>query len=233
VNGSLTRLAHDLLVVYGFAVSNFGTPSLLSPRGLSQYNSSHAPALSAPVSGDQSRGPHIRSDPTGGTMNQYLVILTAVCVLSVAECRASDPNSQIVTVLFNEAAVEIEEALVDGQQLWVATEQVQKINGFDPRPEGFCSADVCIPIPKSVDWRMQHNGNEYFNVTRFAAKVDQAVAVAESKAVWSFGTVPILSTGHLPSGIAPDFELPDREGNLVKLSSFRGKKVLILTWSSW
>ena len=155
------------------------------------------------------------------------------CVLAVAECRAGEPTVQTVTVLFNEAAVEIEETLVDGEELWVATDQVQNVNGFDPKPEGFCSADICIPIPKSSDWRMQHNGSEYFNVTRFAAKVDQAVAVAESKAIWSFGTVPILSSGLLPSGIAPDFELPDREGKLVKLSDFRGKKVLILSWSSW
>ena len=166
-------------------------------------------------------------------MNQYILILMTGCMLAVVECGAGDPTVQTVTVLFNEAAVEIEEALVDGEQLWVATDQVQKINGFDPKPEGFCSADVCIPIPKSADWRMQHNGNEYFNVTRFAAKVDQAVAVAESKAIWSFGSVPILSSGLLPSGIAPDFELPDRAGNLVKLSDFRGKKVLILSWSSW
>ena len=166
-------------------------------------------------------------------MNQYILILMTGCVLAVAECRAGGPTAQTVTVLFNEAAVEIEEALVDGEQLWVATDQVQKINGFVPKPEGFCSADVCIPVPKSADWRMQYNGNEYFNVTRFAAQVDQAVAVAQSKAIWSFGTVPILRSGLLPSGTAPDFELPDREGNLVKLSSFRGKKVLILTWSSW
>lgn len=33
--------------------------------------------------------------------------------------------------------------------------------------------------------------------------------------------------------IAPEFELKDLEGNLVKLSSFRGKYVLIDFWASW
>ncbi|MCZ6597977.1 MAG: redoxin domain-containing protein [Planctomycetota bacterium] len=33
--------------------------------------------------------------------------------------------------------------------------------------------------------------------------------------------------------LAPDFALPDRHGNLVRLSDFRGKKVLLYTWASW
>lgn len=35
------------------------------------------------------------------------------------------------------------------------------------------------------------------------------------------------------TGIAPDFELPDMKGNLVRLSSFRGKYVLVDFWASW
>ena len=33
--------------------------------------------------------------------------------------------------------------------------------------------------------------------------------------------------------IAPDFELEDLEGNLVKLSSLQGKKVIINFWATW
>ena len=40
-------------------------------------------------------------------------------------------------------------------------------------------------------------------------------------------------TEFLRSAMAPDFELPNREGELVRLSDFRGKKVLIVTWASW
>jgi peroxiredoxin len=32
---------------------------------------------------------------------------------------------------------------------------------------------------------------------------------------------------------APDFSLPNMEGELIRLSDFRGKKVLLLTWASW
>ena len=164
----------------------------------------------------------------------FLTIAAIVAALLAASpSRADEPAEHTVTVLFNEATVEIEKALVDGEQLWVTADDVSQINGFDPKPEGFCAADVCIPIPKSAEWRIQHYGREYFNVSRFAAKVDQAVAADAAQGTWSFGMVPVSGSSPLPSGVAPDFELPDREGNLVKLSDFRGKKVLILTWASW
>ena len=35
------------------------------------------------------------------------------------------------------------------------------------------------------------------------------------------------------SEMAPDFELPDLQGNLLKLSSLRGKYVIIDFWGSW
>ena len=51
--------------------------------------------------------------------------------------------------------------------------------------------------------------------------------------VWSLGEVPSVVKSTLKSAIAPDFELLDRQGNPVRLSQFRGKKVLIVTWASW
>jgi len=45
--------------------------------------------------------------------------------------------------------------------------------------------------------------------------------------------VPSSRKAFLDSAVAPDFELVDRNGDTVKLSNFRGKKVLIITWASW
>lgn len=40
---------------------------------------------------------------------------------------------------------------------------------------------------------------------------------------------------HLPRGahLAPDFSLTDLEGNTVRLSDYRGKKVLLHFWATW
>jgi peroxiredoxin len=37
----------------------------------------------------------------------------------------------------------------------------------------------------------------------------------------------------LVDAIAPDIELVDREGEVVRLADLKGKKALIVTWSSW
>jgi peroxiredoxin len=33
--------------------------------------------------------------------------------------------------------------------------------------------------------------------------------------------------------MAPDFEVTDREGQTVRMADLKGKKALIVTWSSW
>jgi peroxiredoxin len=31
----------------------------------------------------------------------------------------------------------------------------------------------------------------------------------------------------------PDFEVTDRAGNVIRMADLKGKKALIVTWSSW
>ncbi len=76
-------------------------------------------------------------------------------------------------------------------------------------------------------------GQPWFNVTELARKLEQAYVVDHDHHVWSFGEVPVTRTSFLNAAIAPDFALPNRAGDLVRLSDFRGKKVFIVTWASW
>lgn len=138
-----------------------------------------------------------------------------------------------VTVLAGEKTLIIEQAIVDAGELLVPVDQVTAITGFELKPQGLCAGDVCIPMPTSEAWVSEHEGRKLFNATRFAKRVDQAFAADKESKVWSFTAAPRPETSPLLAGQAPDFALQDRDGRTVRLSDFRGKKVLVLTWASW
>jgi hypothetical protein len=73
----------------------------------------------------------------------------------------------------------------------------------------------------------------YFNLTAFAARVGQRQIADPGGRVWSFGEIPVVRGSFLEGRIAPDFVVPDRAGRAVRLSQFRGKKMLLVTWASW
>lgn len=111
--------------------------------------------------------------------------------------------------------------------LWVRKVDLPRINEFTVKPQGACRADVCVPIPKSMI------RGAYFDLTGFARKLGQSFVADTDTRVWSFGEIPLVTGAFLTSRTAPDFDVPDRNGRLVRLSAFRGKKVLVLTWASW
>jgi len=131
--------------------------------------------------------------------------------------------------------IELEKTLPDVRHLWVTPADFTRITGFDLKPQGACFEDICIPIKQDADSDLfvKRDGQPWLNVTAFAEKVQQSYAVDRDAAVWSFGMVPSARKAFLNSAMAPDFELTDRNGDVVRLSDFRGKKVMIITWASW
>ena len=139
--------------------------------------------------------------------------------------------SPAATVLYNERSVALDRVGRDPRQaadaLWVRKRDLPRINDFELKPQGACRADLCIPVPKDMI------RGDYFNLAAFAKKAGQPVVVEAGERVWSFGEMQALGGGFVTSRIAPDFAVPDRAGRPVHLSTFRGKKVLVVTWASW
>jgi hypothetical protein len=134
------------------------------------------------------------------------------------------------TVLYDDRAVTLDHVRTDAKHpeaLWIRTADLPAVNGFTVKPEGACRADICIPIPKS----MARGG--YFDLTAFARKAGQVVVADRTTRAWSFGEIQTLRGGFLESRLAPDVVVPDRAGRPVHLASFRGKKMLLVTWASW
>lgn len=139
------------------------------------------------------------------------------------------------TVLVNDEILTIERTLPDPLHLWVSPEDFTRVNGFVLKPEGACYEDICIPLRQDEDNELfvTRLGQSWVNASAFADKIQQAYAVDYDQGVWSFGQPPAKRTPFLESAVAPDFELKDRNGDMVRLSDYRGKKVLIITWASW
>lgn len=143
--------------------------------------------------------------------------------------------AQAATVISNGTVFTVEKTLADPTDLWVTPEDFTRINGFVLKPEGACLDELCIPLRQDQDSALfvRRDGQPWLNATAFADKVQQPYVVDRDTGVWSFGQVPASRTTFLKSAVAPDFALRDRHGDLVRLSDFKGKKVLLLTWASW
>lgn len=167
----------------------------------------------------------------GDQMNRWNVALALLGWI----CLVPTHVSFAVEVVVGGDVIEIEKTLPEVQDLWVTPEDFSRINGFELKPEGACCQDICIPLKQDSDNDLfvKRDGQAWLNATAFATKVQQAFVADTESQVWSFGMVPSSRKAFLKSAVAPDFELTDRNGNLVKLADFRGKKVLIITWASW
>jgi hypothetical protein len=151
---------------------------------------------------------------------RQFVVTTAGAAVALAA-----PTNTTATILYQDRAIKLDNSRVEGNDLWVRSADLPRVNEFEVKPQGACRADICIPLSKDL------KKAEWFNLSGFARKVGQA-AVADSN-VWSYGEVPLLRGTYFNSRIAPDFAVPDRKGHIVHLSDFRGKKVLVVTWASW
>jgi hypothetical protein len=136
-----------------------------------------------------------------------------------------------VTVLYDGRAVNVKPGSPApgdvAESLWIDKADLPRINEFELKPEGACRADVCIPVPSTM------LRGDQFHLTAFARRAGQSVVADSGARVWSLGEMPVVRGSFLESRIAPEVAVPDRTGRLVRLSQFRGKKVLLVTWASW
>ena len=138
-------------------------------------------------------------------------------------------------VLYEDRAVTVENTLADPTDLWVRSAELSRVNGFELKPEGACIDDICVPVRQDVDSDIfvTRQGTQWFNVSELADRLNQPMVVDSDTGVWSFGAIPARRSSFLDKAVAPDFSLPDIDGNTIKLSDFKGKKIMLLTWASW
>ena len=135
-----------------------------------------------------------------------------------------------VTVLYQGRAITLSET-GKGDNLLIKPEDLARINGFELKPEGACYADMCVPLNDKL--LPTREGEQWFDLTVFADLLGQAYVVDREAGVWSFAEIPAKRRNMMVDAMAPDFEVNDRKGNVVRMADLKGKKALIVTWSSW
>jgi hypothetical protein len=134
------------------------------------------------------------------------------------------------TVLYQGRATTLSET-GEGDGLLIKPDDLTRINGFELKPEGACFGDVCIPVTDEL--LVRDEADEWFDLTAFAELVGQPYVADREARVWSFAEMPVKRESMMVNAMAPDIEVTDRQGNVVRFADLKGKKALIVTWSSW
>jgi hypothetical protein len=104
--------------------------------------------------------------------------------------------------------------------------QFSEGTGWEPKPEGLCRGEVCVPAPGAL----REDGT--IDLERAAERLGMPVEHDEAHGIWALG--PGTTTGRvLSTATAPDPQLMDRDGNPFRLSTLHGRKVLLVAWSSY
>ena len=121
--------------------------------------------------------------------------------------------------LIDEREVEVD-ADVDGDRVLVSRDDLARATGWELKPEGLCRGPVCVPW-KSPD------GDE---VDLHAAAKALGRAFVHAHGVAALAGDP-MGKGQRSS--IDELELPDLDGNVVRMSDFAGRKRLLVAWASW
>ena len=145
------------------------------------------------------------------------------------EARDIHPDGS-TTILYQGNTITLSET-GDSNDLLIRPEDLTRINGFELKPEGACYESMCIPVGDNL--LTEDDRGQWFNLTAFADLLDQAWVADTEFHVWSFAEIPAKRDNMMVNGMAPDFEVTDRQGNVIRMADLKGKKALIVTWSSW
>ena len=143
--------------------------------------------------------------------------------------------SYATTVVSVDGVAQVSDVLADPNDLWVTKADLPSVNGFELKPEGACLDEICIPIRQNEDSELFVNrqGKGWVNVTGLARILKQPVVADYDTQTFSLGAIPVQRTSFVRDAVAPDFELKDWQGKTYKLSDFKGKKIMLLSWASW
>lgn len=135
-----------------------------------------------------------------------------------------------VTILFQGEGQTARDAREDGDRLWVSADDLEAATEWVLKPVGLCREEACVPLPKDGSW-VDADGR--IDLTAFAGRLKRPVVRDEEHSVWAFGDSVGDPLAQTPSVQAPDFTLPDLDGEMHSLSDYLGRKIFLYSWGSY
>jgi hypothetical protein len=98
--------------------------------------------------------------------------------------------------------------------------------GWEPKPEGLCCGELCVPAPgaRRDDGRV--------DVEVAAAHLGMPIVHDSVRGLWAVGPATVGGRA-LDTAVCTELVLADRDGREFALSSLRGRKVVMVAWASW
>lgn len=137
----------------------------------------------------------------------------------------------MIRILHESSDVALTDATVDGDALWMDAAEIAQATGWNWKPEGLCRDDTCMPLPTRIGKPIVDG--ERLDVAAFWRHAGWPVVHDDTSRLWVLGEGAARRSDALASLQAPDFELPDLDGHLHRLSDCRGRRVFLATWASW
>nr|WP_315184541.1 ResA-like WAxxUGC motif-containing protein [uncultured Albidiferax sp.] len=100
--------------------------------------------------------------------------------------------------------------------------------GWAIKPQGACKGEACVPLPANA---RQADGT--LDARVLSERLGMPLVEEAGRSLWALGPESGVTGRALTTAIAPELVLPDVDGKPFRLSSLRGKKVLLTTWASW
>lgn len=110
------------------------------------------------------------------------------------------------------------------RSLQIPKSEFEAGTGWTLKPEGACQGAVCIPLSRPA--------GDTIDVTQVAHDMGMPLVAAEEHRLWALGPA-VIGSRALATAEAPDLTLPDLDGNMFKLATLRGQKVLLYAWAPY
>lgn len=115
--------------------------------------------------------------------------------------------------------------------LWLDAASFADVTGYEVKPEGMCKGPICVPVPRGPASYVDEAG--HIDAAAFWRHIGNVAVSDAAGDTWAFGAGAGERRQTLETLEAPDFELPDFNGRMHRLSDYRGRRIFLASWASW